>query len=98
MGTAAICFVFSAASLLVFALPFFPHPQDSRDGWAAFALVWSIPSLSSMFFWFFAGMVFVWLQRIRDAIQGTTKAVERIHRDGLDIRFPAVSPTWPPQR
>lgn len=75
MGTAAICFVFSVLSLLVFLVPHLDHPPPQQDFWKAFAVIWSLPSLASMFAWFFAGMLFVWLQRIRDAVLAVQKTL-----------------------
>ena len=75
MGTAAICFIFSALSLLTFLAPHLDHTPKDKDFWVAFALIWTLPSLASMFGWFFAGMLFVWLQRIRDAILEVQKTI-----------------------
>lgn len=98
MGTAAICFLFSLASLLAFLLPHFPHSSEDQKFWIGYAVVWSIPSLASMFFWFFAGMIFLWMQRIRDAINATTKAVEKLRRDGIDARIVPTNQNWPPSQ
>ncbi|TXT22916.1 MAG: hypothetical protein FD138_3352 [Planctomycetota bacterium] len=75
MGTASICFMFSIVSLFAFVLPHLDHPEKEKAFWSAFALVWSLPSLASMFAWFFAGMLFLWLQRIRDAILEVQKTL-----------------------
>lgn len=97
MGTANICFVFGILSLLPIVLPGIAA-MNSKPGESAAAGVTAvllIPCLASACFWFFAGMLFVWLQRIRDAVDATTKAVEKIHREGLEVRIAPSNPTWP---
>lgn len=99
MGTANICFVFGILSLLPIVIPgvgaLSAKPADTKPAEAAITVL-LIPCLASACFWFFAGMLFVWLQRIRDAVNQTTKAIEKVSREGL-IVFPQAQqqPNWP---
>lgn len=101
MGTANICFLFGIVSLLPIVIPGIAalnaKPGDTKPVEAAITVL-LVPCLASACFWFFAGMLFVWLQRIRDAVNETTKAVEKISREGL-IVFPQTpqQPNWPPK-
>ena len=98
MGTAIVCFVFAGLSLL----PLVSIGRLEGDG--ATKLLAAMPFVGSASIWLLAGMLFVWFQRLHDAIVNHGSEVGRLLReikaDGLDVRATTRKtppPPTPPQ-